>query len=85
MRVLAGTGLAAPGAVLSLEFVEVEHSTGFHARQAAARIVSESIDFSRQGQIMLRDGTAGSRLLNPDPLLNARRTASVAPGGDDEK
>jgi hypothetical protein len=49
MRVLAGTGLAAQGAVLSLEFVEVERSTGFHPRQAAARIVSESIGFSRQG------------------------------------
>jgi nitrite reductase (cytochrome c-552) len=44
-----------------LDFVEAENSTGFHAPQEAARILGESIDFSRQGQIMLRDGKAGSR------------------------
>jgi nitrite reductase (cytochrome c-552) len=44
-----------------LDFVEAENSTGFHAPQEAARILGESIDFSRQGQIALRDGKAGSR------------------------
>jgi nitrite reductase (cytochrome c-552) len=44
-----------------LDFVEAENSTGFHAPQEAARILGESIDFSRQGQIVLRDGTTGSR------------------------
>jgi nitrite reductase (cytochrome c-552) len=44
-----------------LDFVEAENSTGFHAPQEAARILGESIDFSRQGQIVLRDGTVGSR------------------------
>jgi nitrite reductase (cytochrome c-552) len=39
-----------------LDFVEAENSTGFHAPQEAARILGESIDFSRKGQIMLRDG-----------------------------
>ena len=39
-----------------LDFVEAENSTGFHAPQEAARILGESIDFSRQGQIVLRDG-----------------------------
>jgi nitrite reductase (cytochrome c-552) len=38
-----------------LDFVEAENSTGFHAPQEAARILAESIDFSRQGQIVLRD------------------------------
>jgi nitrite reductase (cytochrome c-552) len=38
-----------------LDFVEAEISTGFHAPQEAARILGESIDFSRQGQIALRD------------------------------
>jgi nitrite reductase (cytochrome c-552) len=38
-----------------LDFVEAENSTGFHAPQEAARILAESIDFSRQGQISLRD------------------------------
>ena len=38
-----------------LDFVEAENSTGFHAPQEAARILGESIDFSRQGQIAVRD------------------------------
>jgi nitrite reductase (cytochrome c-552) len=37
-----------------LDFVEAENSTGFHAPQEAARILGESIDFSRQGQNSLR-------------------------------
>lgn len=39
-----------------LDFVEAENSTGFHAPQEAARILGESIDASRQGQVALRDG-----------------------------
>jgi formate-dependent nitrite reductase cytochrome c552 subunit len=31
-------------------------STGFHAPQEAARILGESINFSRKGQIALRGG-----------------------------
>jgi nitrite reductase (cytochrome c-552) len=37
-----------------LDFVEAENSTGFHAPQEAARILGESIDFSRKGQNALR-------------------------------
>lgn len=37
-----------------LDFVEAENSTGFHAPQEAARILGESIDFSRRGQLALR-------------------------------
>ena len=37
-----------------LDFVEAENSTGFHAPQEAARILGESIDFSRKGQNVLR-------------------------------
>jgi nitrite reductase (cytochrome c-552) len=37
------------------DFVEAENSTGFHAPQEAARVLFESIDASRQGQIALRD------------------------------
>jgi nitrite reductase (cytochrome c-552) len=44
-----------------LDFVEAENSTGFHAPQEAARILGESIDFSRKGQIALRDGKDESR------------------------
>ena len=43
-----------------LDFVEAENSTGFHAPQEAARILGESINFSRKGQIGLRDGKATS-------------------------
>jgi nitrite reductase (cytochrome c-552) len=43
-----------------LDFVEAENSTGFHAPQEAARILGESIDASRKGQIALRDGTRTS-------------------------
>ena len=39
-----------------LDFVEAENSTGFHAPQEAARILGESIDFSRKGQNALRPG-----------------------------
>ena len=42
-----------------LDFVEAENSTGFHAPQEAARILGESIDFSRKGQNALRDGKGG--------------------------
>ena len=38
-----------------LDFVEAENSTGFHAPQEGARILGESIDYSRQGQIAVRD------------------------------
>lgn len=38
-----------------LDFVEAENSTGFHAPGEAARILAESINFSRLGQVTLRD------------------------------
>ncbi|MFB3854152.1 MAG: ammonia-forming cytochrome c nitrite reductase subunit c552 [Vicinamibacterales bacterium] len=37
-----------------LDFVEAENSTGFHAPQEAARILGQSIDYSRRGQLALR-------------------------------
>ncbi|MEO8348779.1 MAG: ammonia-forming cytochrome c nitrite reductase subunit c552 [Acidobacteriota bacterium] len=40
-----------------LDFIEAENSMGFHAPQEAARILAESIDLARQGQIALRDPT----------------------------
>jgi len=39
-----------------LDFVEAENSMGFHAPQEAARILGESIDFTRRGQVAVRDG-----------------------------
>jgi nitrite reductase (cytochrome c-552) len=40
-----------------LDFVEAENSMGFHAPQESARILGESINFSRQGQVAMRDRT----------------------------
>jgi nitrite reductase (cytochrome c-552) len=40
-----------------LDFVEAENSTGFHAPQEAARIMAESINLSRQGQLAVRDAS----------------------------
>lgn len=37
-----------------VDFIESENSTGFHAPQEAARILGESINFSRKGQVALR-------------------------------
>ncbi len=39
-----------------LDFVESENSNGFHAPQEATRILGESINFSRKGQVALRGG-----------------------------
>jgi len=44
-----------------LDFVEAENSTGFHAPQEAARILAESIDYARRGQIALRDAARPAR------------------------
>ncbi|HKG21757.1 MAG TPA: ammonia-forming cytochrome c nitrite reductase subunit c552 [Blastocatellia bacterium] len=41
-----------------LDFIESENSNGFHAPQEAARILGESINFTRQGQVAIRDGVA---------------------------
>jgi nitrite reductase (cytochrome c-552) len=38
-----------------LDFVEAENSTGFHADQEAVRILAESINYARQGQLAVRD------------------------------
>jgi nitrite reductase (cytochrome c-552) len=44
-----------------LDFVEAENSTGFHAPQEAARVLGQSIDLSRQGQLALRDAAPTKR------------------------
>jgi nitrite reductase (cytochrome c-552) len=43
-----------------LDFVEAENSTGFHAPGEAVRILGESINFSRRGQIAVRDRKANN-------------------------
>jgi nitrite reductase (cytochrome c-552) len=41
-----------------LDFVEAENSSGFHAPEEALRILGESINFARKGQLSLRPGVA---------------------------
>src|SRR5215207_4877193 len=53
-----------------LDFVEAENSTGFHAGQEAVRILGESINFSRLGQVTLRGGVQPSHTTPaPKPVL----------------
>ena len=40
-----------------VDFVEAENSTGFHSPQEAARLLTMSIDYARQGQLALAGGT----------------------------
>jgi nitrite reductase (cytochrome c-552) len=42
-----------------VDYVEAENSSGFHASQEAARILGESINFSRLGQNALRQAQSG--------------------------
>ena len=53
-----------------LDFVEAENSTGFHAPEEAGRILAESIDYARQGQLGLRGATVPgpetSRAVKPE-------------------
>ncbi|MCZ2152643.1 MAG: ammonia-forming cytochrome c nitrite reductase subunit c552 [Bryobacterales bacterium] len=57
-----------------LDFVEAENSTGFHAPQESMRVLTESVDFSRKGQVALR-GVKGLRTASVNATTN---TASVA-------
>jgi len=57
-----------------LDFVEAENSTGFHAPQEALRILADSIDTTRQGQLVLRDPS-----FKPDVKIVAISTAQPGP------
>jgi nitrite reductase (cytochrome c-552) len=59
-----------------LDFVEAENSTGFHAPQEATRILGESIDFARQGQIALRDASFKPTV----PVVTIAAAVPPAPG-----
>lgn len=62
-----------------LDFVEAENSTGFHAPQESTRVLGMSIDYSRKGQVAVREGgplPAG----NPPPASpTTSASASAAP------
>ena len=57
-----------------LDFVEAENSTGFHAPQEALRILGDSMNYTRQGQLVLRDPT-----FKPDVKIVAVPTAQPGP------
>jgi nitrite reductase (cytochrome c-552) len=57
-----------------LDFVEAENSTGFHAPQEALRILGDSVNYARQGQLVLRDPT-----FKPDVKIVAIPTAQPGP------
>jgi nitrite reductase (cytochrome c-552) len=62
-----------------VDFIEAENSMGFHAPQEAARILAESANLSRQGQILLRDPKFQPQL--PDqPPPHAGDANPVKPG-----
>jgi nitrite reductase (cytochrome c-552) len=50
-----------------LDFVNAENSMGFHAPQEAARVLAESVDFLRQGQLL----TQQLRTARPAPTASA--------------
>jgi nitrite reductase (cytochrome c-552) len=56
-----------------LDFVEAENSMGFHASQESVRILGESINFTRLGQLSLRGG------LPATPGQQQQTAALVAP------
>ncbi len=51
-----------------LDFVEAENSMGFHAPQEAARILADSINFSRLGQMAVRGETIPSPSPSPQQV-----------------
>ena len=57
------------------DYVEAENSSGFHASQEAARILAESIDYSRRGQNALRE----TLLSQTVPIDDKNGNADVTP------
>jgi nitrite reductase (cytochrome c-552) len=62
-----------------LDFVEAENSTGFHAPGEAARILAESINLAREGQVALRDAAFRPSFVNTPRDPAAVRTPASAP------
>jgi nitrite reductase (cytochrome c-552) len=64
-----------------LDFVEAENSTGFHAPQEAARLLVQSVDYSRMGELALRGVIPGAAPLPQPatPQLPSAPAVSAAP------
>jgi nitrite reductase (cytochrome c-552) len=68
-----------------VDYVEAENSTGFHAPQEAARLLTMAIDYARQGQLLLAGGPQraptvqrASATLQPAPPVPAARAGTGA-------
>jgi nitrite reductase (cytochrome c-552) len=59
-----------------LDFIEAENSMGFHAPQEAVRILGESINFSRLGQVSLRGAVAPAHATTVTAAGFARTSSS---------
>ena len=69
-------------AMWRLDFISSENSRGFHADQEAARILAESIDFSRQAQtqaLRLRAGDVETDALPEDSVEGVTPTEKAPP------
>jgi nitrite reductase (cytochrome c-552) len=67
-----------------VDFIEAENSMGFHAPQEAVRILGESIDFTRKGQLALRDGVPAQPVaVPPAPSGEEAPAPQGAPPGAD--
>jgi len=60
-----------------LDFAEAENSTGFHAPQEAARVLAQSIDASRKGQLAIR-GALPAATVAPQEKAGAPAPAALA-------
>jgi nitrite reductase (cytochrome c-552) len=70
-------------AMWRLDYVSSENSMGFHADQETARILAESIDFSRRAlgaALRLRTTTAPPSTRPVEPVLGVTPTAQAPPG-----
>jgi nitrite reductase (cytochrome c-552) len=70
-------------AMWRLDFISSENSEGFHADQEAARLLGESIDFSRQAQaaaLRLRAPEAPATTEEVRPVEGVTETEKAPPG-----
>ncbi|HEX7152164.1 MAG TPA: ammonia-forming cytochrome c nitrite reductase subunit c552 [Thermoanaerobaculia bacterium] len=58
-----------------VDFIEAENSNGFHASQEAARLMTQSIDYSRQGQLAIRG------VVTPTPARAPQAQTAPTPAG----
>jgi nitrite reductase (cytochrome c-552) len=58
-----------------LDFAEAENSAGFHASQETMRILTESIDFSRRGQMAMRGVRTAQRTISAAPAPEGQTAA----------